>query len=379
MRALLVRLHRWAGLATAAFLAVAGLTGSVLAFQHEIDAWLNPHFYHASGAGPVLPGPDLIAGYERANPTRLVWYMEVPDDAGHAALLATVPRAPAAGEPEVVYLDPATGAEQGRRRWGACCFGAENLVPFLLELHYRLLLPGSWGIWLMGAVAILWTLDCLAALVLTFPRGRPFLAKWRRAWAVKGGGAFRIGFDLHRAGGLWLWLILLPVAFSSIAMNLAEPVFKPAVSLLSPAPASVYEQRSRLPPQDLGTTALTHADAVALAEAEAARLGVAERVGELYYSFEYNFFGVGFGDHDAPFGAAWLFLHGTDGRLLGAEVPGQGTAGQRFVQWQAPIHGGDVAGLPGRIAVSLAGLGVAVLSVTGVYVWWRKRAARRGA
>ena len=37
MRSVYVVLHRYIGLATALFLALAGLTGSVLAFNHEID------------------------------------------------------------------------------------------------------------------------------------------------------------------------------------------------------------------------------------------------------------------------------------------------------------------------------------------------------
>jgi len=42
MRAFLVLLHRYIGLATALFLLMAGLTGSILAFNHELDEWLNP-------------------------------------------------------------------------------------------------------------------------------------------------------------------------------------------------------------------------------------------------------------------------------------------------------------------------------------------------
>ncbi|NWE37006.1 PepSY domain-containing protein, partial [Pseudomonas gingeri] len=55
MRALLVLLHRYIGLATALFLMIAGITGSLLAFNHELDEWLNPGFYKATAEGLALP------------------------------------------------------------------------------------------------------------------------------------------------------------------------------------------------------------------------------------------------------------------------------------------------------------------------------------
>ena len=53
MRRQLVRLHRWFGVATALFLFVAGLTGAIIAWDHELDAALNPSFYQARTAGPA--------------------------------------------------------------------------------------------------------------------------------------------------------------------------------------------------------------------------------------------------------------------------------------------------------------------------------------
>lgn len=64
------------------------------------------------------------------------------------------------------------------------------------------------------------------------------------------------------------------------------------------------------------------------------------------------------------------------GRYLGDRLPWTGTAADIFVQAQFPLHSGRILGLPGRILVSIMGLVVAALSVTGVVVWHRKRAAR---
>src|SRR5690606_23877453 len=110
-----------------------------------------------------------------------------------------------------------------------------------------------------------------------------------------------------------------------------------------------------------------------------ADLGLSEPIGELYYSFEYNFYGAGFGEHDSNQGNAWLFFHGTDGQLLGQEIPGQGTLGEQFHMLQPAIHGGRILGLPGRILIAVLGVAIAVLSFTGVVIWWRKRRARQAA
>ncbi|AUF99567.1 PepSY domain-containing protein [Pseudomonas sp. 09C 129] len=386
MRAILVLLHRYIGLATAVFLLLAGLTGSLLAFHHELDEWLNPEFYETPAEGQALPPGSLVDRVQTQYPRLQVWYMEYPNEPGHTALLAAVPRNdPATGKPfddpnQVFYLDPVSGEQTGKRFWGACCFQRENLIPFILEFHYNLTLPGNWGLVLMGLVAIFWVVDCFIALFLTLPRGRPFWKKWSTAWKIKGGHAYRLNMDLHRAGGLWLWLLLLPIAISSVAMNLPSQVFKPVVSLLSPIEPSVYEARGRMPSDQLGITRLTYQQAYERAQEEGKRLGLTAAIGELYYSFEYNFYGAGFGQHDTEaHGKSWLFFHGTDGHLLGQEIAGQGTLGERFYRLQLPIHGGRIIGFTGQVLIAVLGLVIAMLSVTGIYIWWRKWLARRSS
>ena len=53
-----------------------------------------------------------------------------------------------------IFVDPSRGDILGRRQWGACCFARQHEIPFLYKLHYSLHLPGEWGVWLMGLVAL---------------------------------------------------------------------------------------------------------------------------------------------------------------------------------------------------------------------------------
>ena len=57
-------------------------------------------------------------------------------------------------------------------------------------------------------------------------------------------------------------------------------------------------------------------------------------------------------------------------------MPWEGTAADVFNQLQFPLHSGRIAGLPGRIIVSFMGIAVAMLSITGLVIWWKKRKAR---
>ena len=89
-----------------------------------------------------------------------------------------------------------------------------------------------------------------------------------------------------------------------------------------------------------------------------------------------GYFAAGNSHGDAGLGNPWLVMDARSGELLGAQIPGRGTAGDVFMQMQFPLHSGRIAGLAGRIAISFTGVFVAVLSVTGFLIWLKKARAR---
>jgi uncharacterized iron-regulated membrane protein len=389
-RKLCVRLHRYAGLAMAIFLTIAGLTGSVIAFQDELDAWLNPELFRTTSSGAALSPSELIARIERFDPRLRVTYMPLqfaPGEAIRVGVEARLDPATArafALDYDEIFVDPISGDVLGRRQWGACCFAPQQLIPFLYKLHYSLHLPGAWGVWLMGLVALLWAMDCFVGAYLTWPRRRPFFARWKPAWKIKRrASAYRRNFDLHRAGGLWFWGVLLTLAVSGVYFNLHDEVFRPIVAFFSPLTPGVFEQRQAHSPEAPIEAAISFEEVIAHARAEAARRGWSHVPGGVSYRPAYGIYAVDFfatpHDHGAGLGSAFLYFDGRNGRLLGARVPGEGTAGDIFMRLQFPLHSGQIAGLPGRIIVCLTGLVVAMLSSTGVVIWWKKHQGRRRA
>jgi len=69
-RKLWLKVHLWLGLGLGFFLAVIGLTDSVLVFWHEIDEALNPALYQAwiPAEARLKPLEEVLTAAERAAP-----------------------------------------------------------------------------------------------------------------------------------------------------------------------------------------------------------------------------------------------------------------------------------------------------------------------
>lgn len=382
----------------------------MISWDHELDEWLNPHLNRAASRGVFLDPLALAAGLAAGEPRVFVTYVPLHPEEGHTFVFGVEPRFDTAtgklydiGYNEV-FVDPVTGETVGTREWGAAWpISRETFVSFLYVLHYSLHVPALWGIdlwglWLMGGIALLWMLDCVVGFYLTLPVRKPAAAErppavartlargwWRRwtpAWQIKlRGSSYRIAFDLHRAFGLWLWVFLFILAISGASLNLYAELAQPVVNVFSSFTPTPYDTRPERPDSDLLEPKVGFAQILENGRAEARRRGFAAPAGDIFYSPDYGVFGVRFfapgEDHGAAgVGPPTLYFDSEDGRYLGDWIPWRGTAGDLFLQIQFPLHSGRIAGLPGRILISAMGLVVAMLSVTGVVIWHRKRRAR---
>ena len=171
------------------------------------------------------------------------------------------------------------------------------------------------------------------------------------------------------------------LAFTSIYLNLYSEIFRPVLSAVSQLTPTPFDTRKPRPGNDPVEPALDYAQIKVLAEAEATRRGWTTPVGAISYAPRFGFYSPRFyaagDDHgNAGVGPERLYIDGMTGEVLGERIPWQGTAADIFMQAQFPLHSGRILGLPGRIIISIMGLVCAVLSVTGVVIWYRKRAAR---
>lgn len=406
-------MHRWAGLITAAFLFFSGVTGAIISWDHEIDEWLNKRLFDITTTGTPIKSVDLVKQIEQRDPRASVTYMPLTPEAGHSISFFVQPKIDPTTSKRYdldynqIFVDPNTGAELGRRYWGAAWpVTRENFVSFLYKLHYTLHIPefwGSdrWGVRLLGIVAIIWTIDCFVGFYLTLPSrkkrnaarsaavarelDRGFWARWKPAWKIKtSGSSYRINFDIHRAFSLWTWGLLFVIAFTAFSLNLYSEVFSPVMKTVSNYTPTPFEQRVPKGLDDPILPKVSYADVIARATADGKARGWDAPVGGVFYGSAFGIYAVSFfktgDDHGAGgVGPARLFYDSDDGRPIGERLPWVGTAADIFVQAQFPVHSGRILGLPGRILISAMGLVVAALSVTGVVIWMRKRRARKSA
>ena len=389
VHAVAVFLHRWAGLGMTLFLVVVGLTGAVLAFRTDLERVINPQLFAEPRAGQTPL--DLATLAERAEtlaPHAKVGYFWV--ERGQAVLSCYPRNDPVTGKPyqlnfDHIFLDPYTGEELGRRREGDLRQGRINILPFIYDLHATLTM-GSTGGWILGIVALLWTFDSFVGFYLTLPRGKiAFWQKWRHAWWVKWkANSFRVNFDLHRAAGLWFWLLVLVFAWSSVMLAM-RPVYVSVTKALFDyrSDEEIFQQVMR--PAPLETPKLDWRAAQVAGEklmAQQATLHgfTIRRPYGMAYIPQFGVYTYAVRSSLDIRAYGWdtsIWVDGDSGELRDVGLPSGQHIGNTVSVWLWGLHYGDIRdSLLYRTLVCLFGLVLTMLAVTGLFIWWKKRKAR---
>jgi uncharacterized iron-regulated membrane protein len=415
-RSFWVWLHRWTGLAVAGFLAIVGLTGSVLAFKDDLDLWLNPDLLRvAPRDGPMLDPLLLREKAEALVPRYRVDGAPLHLEAGHSYAAGLAPRMKAQAAKDIVaspeflagvfdddaarmlYLDPYTGEKLGERKLGEVSLSRKNIVWFLYRLHMTLALPEGYvglGARALGVVALLWTIDCFVSFYLTFPMRlvrsaatrKSWLSRWKPAWLIKwSGGAYRVNFDIHRAFGLWTWAMLFVFAWSSVAFNLNE-VYAPVTNALfgappepmpEPLPRTTALENPRLAwfeARERGRELLEDEARTSRASVKRETILVIDRNSGRYTMCA----DMSKGTDEQP---SCVEFDADTGERAQHAAPAMTEAkrplSETITWWVTSLHMARVFGLPMRIFVCAMGFVIVALSATGVYIWLRKRAARK--
>jgi len=289
-------------------------------------------------------------------------------------LMYALPIANGVTESWEVYVNPYTTQVTGKQLMST----SDNIIPhtfigFIFELHYALLLGREIGYAVVGIMGALLIISVLTGLILWWP----LTGKWRQALTIKRKASVeRLNFDLHKTSGFYTTVVLVPVLFSGVYMDIPEYVV-PVLEVFSPVTYRYWFHSTPPSTNKAGDNpAISMAEAVAIADKRYPTGRANWIYGATQPTSTYTICKDGVAEQGSFLHRRCVVIDQYSGKILDVDDPAIGTAGEVFTHWQWPLHSGQAFGWTGRILVFLSGFACPLLFVTGVIRWWQKRKAK---
>jgi len=336
-----------AGLVAAPLAILLGLTGSIMAFEEEIDHVTHPHLFYVDAQGRApLSLTALTQRLSASLPGQVVGYgMGVTPNLSYS--IAT-----SAG---TVFVNQYTGEILGTRH-GATWLNSVH------QIHLRLL-AGDTGKTIVSWAGLVMVLLTASGLYLWWPV--------KRVSIDKAAGGRRVWFDLHNAVGVVSFAFLIVLAFTGTIIGF-ERVTTPwiySVTGSHPYPGNVAVKPASaanlVKPDDAVAIAVR-----ALPGAAPIAVNVTSGKGPYRVALRYP-------EDRTPGGRSRVFVHPYTGAILQTESSRTTAAGTRVVILNRAVHTGDVFGVATKILMSLASLAAVAQVVSGTLMWWKRPRATR--
>lgn len=371
----LLAIHGWTAVFLGLFLYVVIVTGTLVVFDQELGQWASPT---AERLGEPLPAgtgaliTDLSAGLK---PEYLDEVSVFPAAGEHLRVFF---HHHGEGGDEVgvlMLLDPATGEVVARYEGEASKVFRQMergmLVEFLVRLHVRLLMPGSWGLIITGLLGFALLVASVSGLVMHRHLIRELFTLRRRSNSVL---ASR---DAHAVAGSWNLLFAFVLSFTGAFFSVGSAIGLPAIAyvafggdvdqlseqLLSPPVA----ENTR--PHELADLEQMLADARQRSGVDPSGFVISHwgRADAALEVFSVNRDGELWGDK--------LLYAAASGEFLGVQPPlGKAPSlGGDLVALMSPLHFGDFAGLWSKLLWFALGVSSAYVCASGLTLWLKRR------
>ncbi len=368
MRRIVAQLHLWVGLLLCLPFVMLGLTGSILVFEHELEALFAPQRPPAAQGEPHTIS-EIVTAAQMATPSgsRPLSYMTSPEP-GDLAAVRLIPsgRGGAAGpggERVRIDVDPVSLQTYPHPETG--------FLRQVFFLHSTLLLKNREGRQLIGWFGAAMLIMAISGLVNWWPRR----SRWRAGFTIaRSARGYRLHRELHGAVGIWGLAVLGAVSFTGVYLSFPESV-RSAVNLVLPARDLRGAGAVRIEPVQ-GAEPLGIDAAVALAREQVrdttlrlvflpARLDQPIRVA-LHHAGD---------DRKGP--AVMVLVDPWAPRVIEVFDPRGFSPGETILAWQHALHAGQGFGPVWKMLVFLCGLLPLLFTITGVLMWLLRRRRQR--
>ncbi|WP_334161140.1 PepSY-associated TM helix domain-containing protein [Phenylobacterium sp.] len=363
LRRLWLDVHLWIGVGLLVALIPLSVTGSALVWHDALDRMLYADRYAVSGPEARLAPADYARAAEAAfaGKARLT-QVRLPQEPGDPVVAVGRLEGPAGpgGRPRTLnaWIDPPTGKVLATGET------AKSVTQVLHRLHGSLMIPQV-GRKVVGWLGWAMFVSCATGLWLWWPRHGGFTKglRWRRGPSTL--------FNLHHMVGFWVCIPLAVLSLTGVYISFPQTsraLFGVAQPQRPGGPGGGAPGRFA-PPVPQTQTSLEQAVAVAAASSPGAQVvsvSVPTRGQEPVWRVQMKAPGA-----DRP---ATVQVVDATGQVKAARGPGGGEGGpDPLSRWMRRIHDGADTGIVWQTIIFLGGIAPAVLGVTGVVMWLRRR------
>lgn len=358
-----VQAHLWLGLIVGLLWSIQGLTGATLVFHRELDRWAHPEWH--GGVGRPVAVDQLVAIAERrtGKSVSAIGILDAGRD------LRTATYSDDNGKQNMLILDASSGAIVGERQPQPERPSDGSTSRFIYMVHERLV-SGHTGEVIIGVSGCLLLSTAILGIWIAWPRrGNWRVLVTRRGWRTLPQKLY----SWHRLAGLVFGFVFVAIALGGIYMTFTDSI-RSAVGKIIPLQVPYSASTPAMP-----KTWRSAGEALNLAEvlypnAQFVRLTMPVQSKPFYIVRMHQP-----GEVRAWAGSTTVTIDARTGRVLQVQDGLAGPAADRVLDAQFSIHNGEIGGLLGRLLVMMAGLALPTFYVSGLWLWLRKRSARRKA
>jgi uncharacterized iron-regulated membrane protein len=354
LRRAMFQIHLWAGIVLSLYVVVIALSGAILVFEDELTGATLPRGLNAWDPSRTVPIPEVMRRFIEAHPSCKASLLVTP----YPAVPAFQIRAVDAGHRELGFVvDPISGEVLSQpRTW----------VEWVHDLHAYLLLGSAHGEQANGVGAAILLLLSVTGFFLWWPGIR----NWSRGFRVSLRSHWRrINFDTHLAIGIWTLAFVTWWSISGVYFAWYEPL-EAAINAVFPVRAMLSPPLPPLAP---------HTGAPATLAATVAAAQQASPHGRLFAIYNPSlteptvFIEMDLRDPGNFAHRDLITIETSSARVLTVWHYGTNITLGDWILWSMfALHFGTVWGLPIKILWSLLGVSLAVLSITGLIMYWNR-------
>jgi uncharacterized iron-regulated membrane protein len=349
LRALWLQVHKWIGLSLAILIIPISLTGSALVWHDWFDSKLAPQRFASLGPAELPVAAYAAAARATLQPGERLSEIRFAKDGRPVTAVATKP---SQGRPArtTVWIDPRNAHLIDKAS------GNAGVLQVMHALHGSLMVPG-WGRTIVGWVGAFMFVSCLTGIWLWWPLSGGFTSgfKWKRRNTTNA--------NLHYLTGFWVLIPLAMLSFTGAWISFPK-VFAQFES--RPMPMPDRERALRAKPLD--RTALSPDAAVGAARAYA----TGPLTSVAWPTDQKAEWKISFDRKDGP---AVVTVSDASAQASPPPPPQPETLARTMRR----LHDGTGMGRVWQAIIFLAGIIPALLSITGIIIWWRARAPRSRA